>query len=143
MDNLRLHTYHELAGFGMVGLVIVILCASLAIHAVAVAESDDSAGFAMEQFVPRRTVKVTKLQQLLIAVNDIQPGDLIEVADGDYANAEPIRICAGGTAKLPVVIRAKNRSRARMVGSAGFEPKSTRSSDGGRLKWQPTRARPW
>jgi hypothetical protein len=80
------------------------------------------AGVSIEDFVPRRTVNVTTVAELMTAVADAQVGDLIEVADGNYDNPKVIRIeDIKGTAQTPVVIRAANLGRARIIGNGGFQ----------------------
>jgi hypothetical protein len=85
-------------------------------------EKSMTAGVDLKSFTPHRTVQVSTLEELLTAVADAQAGDLIEVADGDYDNAEVIQIeKKEGTAQAPIVLRAANRGKARIVGRGGFQ----------------------
>lgn len=80
-----------------------------------------TAGVELESFAPRRTVHVSTIEELMVAVADARAGDLIEVADGDYDNADVIRIDdKAGTAQAPIVIRSVNLGKARVVGRGGF-----------------------
>ncbi|MDP6041531.1 MAG: chondroitinase-B domain-containing protein [Candidatus Latescibacteria bacterium] len=81
-----------------------------------------TAGVDFRSFTPRRTIQASTLEELMVAVADAQAGDLIEVADGDYNNAEVILIeKKEGTAQAPIILRATNRGKARIIGQGGFQ----------------------
>ncbi len=69
----------------------------------------------------RQTVNVADVGQFKAAVANAIPGAIIEVADGDYSfNDAPLQIRLKGTQELPVIIRAKNRGKARFTGEYGI-----------------------
>jgi hypothetical protein len=80
-----------------------------------------TAGVDLGNFKPLRTIHVSTIEELMGAVADAQKGDLIEVADGDYDNTKVIRIEKKGTAQAPIVLRAANRGKARILGSENFQ----------------------
>jgi poly(beta-D-mannuronate) lyase len=67
-----------------------------------------------------RVVGVSSAAQLTGALAQARPGDRIEVADGVYA-ATPFRLTRPGTAAAPITIAARNRGRAEIRGTAGFQ----------------------
>lgn len=68
-----------------------------------------------------RTVNVSDSTQLISALNNALPGDLILVADGDYTNTSYFYInTKNGTASQPIVIKAVNRLGAIITGPAFF-----------------------
>ena len=55
-------------------------------------------------------------EQLRNAVSNASPGTIIEVADGDYAfDKKPLYINLEGTKDSPILLRAKNRGKARFT----------------------------
>jgi poly(beta-D-mannuronate) lyase len=102
-------------------ILITILLTSGTAWAAGAGEKALTAGVSHDSFTPLRTVHVTTTEELMVAVADAQAGDLITVADGDY-DTEVIQIeKKEGTAQAPIVIRAANRGKARMVGRGGFQ----------------------
>jgi hypothetical protein len=77
-----------------------------------------------ESFTPTRTIPVATLDELTEALDNARPGDLIEVADGDYETTEPITLRTSGTPDAPIILRAANRGGARITGVAGFRVES-------------------
>ena len=61
------------------------------------------------------------IEALETAIRGLGPGVTVQVADGNYKTAGPIRIEGKrGTAEAPIVLRAEHRSRATIGGAAGF-----------------------
>lgn len=63
---------------------------------------------------PLRVVDVATMSELVAAIGNVRPGDHITLADGTYAGSS-LRIGVRGTAAQPIVIRAKNRLRAKLT----------------------------
>ena len=62
-------------------------------------------------------VEAATEDQFRNAVSNAAPGTVIEVADGDYAFDDgPLYIHLEGTKELPILLRAKNRGKARFTG---------------------------
>ncbi len=58
-----------------------------------------------------RAVRVSTLPALREALDVAMPGDVIEVADGEYRLAGNLTFTAGGTAERPITVRARNRGK--------------------------------
>lgn len=97
----------------------IIAVISMALFLLCVGHAE-LAGFDLDGFQPKRTVKVDSLEALRTAIDEAQRGDLIEVADGDYTNMEVLSIQIQATAENPVVIRAENIGEAWIYGEAGM-----------------------
>lgn len=100
-----------------------LLCPALLASAFAAggAWGGAAAGVDLDGFQPARVVSVATSNELAAALAQAEPGDLVEVADGDYAApGRRFNIMRGGEADRPVLIRAQNRGRARIVGDGGF-----------------------
>jgi hypothetical protein len=65
-------------------------------------------------------VPVNSIAGLKSALAAAQPGDRIELADGAYTSADPIKIERSGTASAPILVAARNVGKAEIKGSAGF-----------------------
>lgn len=79
------------------------------------------AGIDIERFLPLRTVAASDIDSLLAALEQAQPGDLIELADGDYeVPGKRLNMTRSGTSAAPVVIRARHHRQARIIGNGGF-----------------------
>ena len=66
-------------------------------------------------------VTVSSLAEMVEAIGKLGPGATIQLADGEYTTARPIRIEGKrGTAEAPIVLRAEHRGRAVIGGVAGF-----------------------
>ncbi len=64
-----------------------------------------------------RVVGIASAAELIDAVEQAQPGDLIEVADGEYSLASRLELSAKGTAAEPIIIRARHRGRTVLTGA--------------------------
>ncbi len=82
--------------------------------------AEPDGGFPVEGFTPARTVNVANAAELAAALGDAKPGDLVLLADGDYASEALLVVNVNGTREAPVVIRAANRAKARLSGKAGI-----------------------
>lgn len=61
------------------------------------------------------------IEALEAAIRGLKPGVTVQVADGDYQTAHPIRLEGKhGTAESPIVLRAEHRGQAIIGGKAGF-----------------------
>jgi poly(beta-D-mannuronate) lyase len=107
---------------GWLAILVLLASSANADWSAGAGEEAAKAGVSVENFVSRRTVQVATVNELMTAVAEAQAGDLIEVADGDYYNPKVIRFeDKEGTSQAPVVIRAANRGRARIIGKGGFQ----------------------
>lgn len=66
--------------------------------------------------VIRTVTTVTEFKNALAAMN---PGDIIEVADGSY-NLSSITVSRSGCGKRPIIIMAKNQDKAIFIGNTAF-----------------------
>ena len=109
-------------GIGWLASLVLFASGSNADWLAGAGEQAAKAGISVEDFVPRRTVRVATAKELMTAVADAKAGDLIEAADGDYDNSKVIRIeKRKGSSQSPILIRAANRGRARIIGNGGFQ----------------------
>lgn len=67
-----------------------------------------------------RKVVVSTVSQLRTAVQNILPGDTIEVVNGNYSFNGNISVTRSGTADLPVLIRAQNLHGAVLINESYF-----------------------
>ena len=67
-----------------------------------------------------KTITVSSLAALQVAIDDAKPGDVIFVTDGLYTTTTDILIKNAGTKSQPITIAAQNQGRAEITGSNGF-----------------------
>jgi parallel beta-helix repeat protein len=67
-----------------------------------------------------RVVAVSSIAQLQAAADNALPGDLIELADGVYPTAGPVRLTRSGTASAPITVAAQHLGRVEIGGTDGF-----------------------
>jgi poly(beta-D-mannuronate) lyase len=67
-----------------------------------------------------RKINVSTVSQLKTAIQNILPGDTIEVANGTYDFNGNISIIRSGTAEEPVVIKALNKHQAVLINTSYF-----------------------
>lgn len=65
--------------------------------------------------------RVSTVLELVEAIEDAVPGEVIELADGEYdANGELLITQKNGTATAPIIVRAENQGKAIIVGRTSF-----------------------
>ena len=102
-------------------VIFLLLFTTAPCWTIGAGEEAMTAGVDLQNFEPKRIVRVKTMKALLTALRDAQAGDLITVADGNYKNNAAILIKnKEGTAKAPIVIRAANRGKAHITGQGGF-----------------------
>jgi poly(beta-D-mannuronate) lyase len=67
-----------------------------------------------------KTIVVSSVSELQLAISNATPGDIILVKNGVYATTEDIVINKAGTASKPITIEAQNMGGAEISGSGGF-----------------------
>jgi poly(beta-D-mannuronate) lyase len=67
-----------------------------------------------------KTVTVSSLAELQLAINDAKPGDIILLKNGVYTTTTNIEINKAGTKSQPITIAAQNQGKAEITGSGGF-----------------------
>jgi len=72
-----------------------------------------------------RLVPVASIAGLRNAVASALPGDVIEIAEGTYADTGAITVDRGGVEGYPVDIRARTRGQVVLAGSLRFEVRKT------------------
>ena len=70
--------------------------------------------------ISERIVAVHSVAELEEALDEAHPGDVIEMADGDYANAGYVSVARGGVEDHPVTIRAASRGGVTFTGDSHF-----------------------
>ncbi len=82
--------------------------------------AQEPAGCTVEGVTFARTVAVSSADELIAALADARPGDLVELADGSYVLDGPLSFTCQATAEQPLVVRAQNRGKAVIEGTAGI-----------------------
>jgi hypothetical protein len=67
-----------------------------------------------------RAVTVSSVAALQSALNNAQPGDQIQVADGTYQTGGALKVTRSGTATAPVTVAAQHVGKARFAGKGNF-----------------------
>ncbi len=78
------------------------------------------AGCEVDDFTPARTVTAATVEELQAAVDDAQPGDLIELTGDAYSMQSRLTISVEATAENPVVIQAADGADPAICGNAGW-----------------------
>lgn len=77
-----------------------------------------------ENTTPAVTRKVNNMNELKTALNAVNPGDIVELADGTYNFSSGMSLTRGGCENRPVIIRAKNQGMAKLTGAVALTLKA-------------------
>ena len=70
--------------------------------------------------VSAKTVTVSSIADLQVAINEAKAGDIIYLKNGVYTTSEDIVIKCAGSKLQPIIIAAQNENKVEITGASGF-----------------------